>query len=536
MEHTKFMLLRRVTTAAALAAALIAGGAAAQAETVLRVANFGEPDTLDPHNLSGVWENRIVGDMFAGLLTENAEGQPVAGAAESWTVSDDGLVYTFKIRDHTWSDGTPVTAHDFVFSLQRILNPDRAAKYASILYPIKNAEAVNSGKLADVTQIGARAIDDKTLEIRLENPTPYFLEQLTHYTAWPVPKHVVEKHGNDWVKKEYIVTNGPYMLDEYIPNTHVKLVKNPKFYDAANVSIDRVVFYPQEDRAAAIKRYRADEVDVLTDFPSDQIKWLRENLTADEVRIAPYLGIYYYVINNTRPPFTDVRVRQALSMAIDRETIMDKVMGTGELPAYSFVPPGAGNYEEPAYVSWKSMTQDQRVVKAKALLAEAGYGPDKPLNFVLRYNTSENHKRIAVAIAAMWKKELGVGAELFNAEVKVHYDELNSNNFDVARAGWIADYNDAQNFLYLLETRTGVQNYGRFSNAEFDKLMEEASRTVDLKKRAGLMHDAEAIAMQEQPVIPIYYYVSKSIVSPKVKGWADNTKDIHRTRYLSMTN
>jgi oligopeptide transport system substrate-binding protein len=221
-------------------------------------------------------------------------------------------------------------------------------------------------------------------------------------------------------------------------------------------------------------------------------------------------------------------------MAIDREAITDKVLKTGELPAYSFVPPGTGNYGDPAYVSWMDMPYAERVAEAKSLLAEAGYGPDKPLRFTLSYNTSENHKRIAIAAASMWKKELGVEAELFNQEVTPHYNKLEQNDFDVARAAWIADYNDAQNFLYLMETRTGRQNYGRWSNAEYDGLMERASTTTDMDERAALMREAEAIAMEEQANIPIYYYVSKNLVSPQVKGWEPNAKDIQRTRYLSL--
>jgi oligopeptide transport system substrate-binding protein len=528
----------RLSRYAALGCALILGGGlamapvTAQADKFLRVANMGEPNTLDPHIVSGTWENRILGNMFLGLLTEARDGSDMAGAAESWTVDGGGTVYTFKIRDHVWSDGKPVTAGDFVFSLRRVLDPKTAAEYASLLYPIKNSEAANTGK-ADLDAIGVRAIDDQTLEITLEAPTPYFLSQLTHYTAWPVPKHVIENHGDAWTKKANIVSNGAYVLDEYMPNTHVKLVRNPKFYDAANVNIDRIVYFPGEDRTAGLKRFRAGEVDVMTDFSSDQFSWMKENL-ASETRIAPYLGIYYYPFNTRKPPFDDIRVRQALSMAIDRETIVDKVMGTGEIAAYSFVPPGVGNYGTPSYATWKGMSQADRVVKAKELLEQAGYNASNPLEFVLRYNTSENHKRIAIAVSAMWKKALGVKVELFNSEVKVHYADLKKADFQIARAGWIADYDDAQNFLYLLETRTGANNYGGFSNPEFDRLMFEASKMVDLKQRAELMRKAEAIVSEEQPIAPIYYYVSKQVVSTKVKGWIDNARDIHRARWLDL--
>lgn len=497
----------------------------------LRVANMGEPASLDPHKVSGTWENDIVGDMYIGLTTENQKAEPVPGVAESWTVSEDGKTYLFKLRKSVWSDGTPFTANDFVYSMQRILLPETAAEYASLLYIIEGAEAVNKGEAAAET-LAVKAIDDYTLEIKLTGPAPYFLALLTHYTAYPVPRHVIEKHGNLWTKPENIVVNGPFKLVEWIPNTHVKLTKNDKYWDTSSVSLDDLVFYTQEDRAAIQKRFRAGEIDVATDFASDQIGWLKENLP-DETRIAPYMGVYYYPINSSVEPFTDVRIRNALSMSINREAIVDKVLKTGELAAYSFVPPGVAYYDSPATVEWKDVPFADRQKKAKALLAEAGYGPDTPLEFTLRYNTSENHKRIAVAVVSMWKA-IGVKAELFNSEVKVHYADLKQGDFQVARAGWIADYNDAQNFLYLLETRTGANNYGRYSNPEYDKLMLEAEVTSDLAKRAEMMLMAESFVMRDQPVIPIYHYVSKALVSTKVQGYLDNPQHIHRWRYVSL--
>lgn len=497
----------------------------------LRVANMGEPASLDPHKVSGTWENDIVGDMYIGLTTENQKAEPVPGVAESWAVSEDGKTYVFKLRKSTWSDGTPFTANDFVFSMRRILLPETAAEYASLLYIIEGAEPLNKGE-AKPESLAVKAIDDYTLEIKLTGPAPYFLALLTHYTAYPVPKHIIEKHGKLWTKPENIAVNGPFTLAEWIPNTHVKLRKNDKYWDSASVALDDLVFYTQEDRAAVQKRFRAGEIDVATDFASDQIGWLKKNMP-NETRIAPYMGIYYYPINSSKEPFTDVRIRKALSMAIDREAIVDKVLKTGELAAYSFVPPGVAYYDTPAEVDWKDVPFKKRQEKAKELLAEAGYTKDKPLSFILRYNTSENHKRIAVAVVSMWKA-IDVKAELFNAEVKVHYADLKQGDFQVARAGWIADYNDAQNFLYLLETRTGANNYGRYSNAEFDQLMLTAEVTADLNKRAAMMLKAESLAMRDMPVIPIYHYVSKALVSAKVQGYVDNPQHIHRWRYVSL--
>ncbi len=514
----------------ALASGIGAWGATAQ--TVLRVANSGEPDSLDPHQVSGNWEDRIIGDMFMGLTTEAADGSVVPGAAESWTVSDDGLTYTFTLRDHTWSDGAPVTAEDFVFGLRRILDPATAAEYAYLLYPIKNAEAINAGNLADPEALGARALDPSTLEITLEQPTSYFLELLTHYTAFPIPQHKVEELGDDWVKPGNIVGNGAYTVVEWVPNTQVRMAKNESFWDAENVALDEVVYYPTEERNTGTKQFRAGEVDVQYDFASEQIDFLKENLP-DATHISPQLAAYYYVLNTKVAPFDDIRVRKALAMAIDREAITDKVLRTGEIPAYNLVPPNAGSYGEPPRVEWADMPYAERVEQAKALLAEAGFGPDNPLKFTLRYNTSESHKKVAIAIAAMWK-QLGVQAELFNTEVKVHYNDLQEHDFQVARAGWVADYNDPENFLSLLRTTTGPMNYGQYDNPEYDRLMAESDKTLDAPARNALMREAETLMLADLPVIPIYHYTSKNLVSPQVQGWVDNTSDRHRTRWLSL--
>ena len=532
----KLKNIRGITalTAIAIGASVSMTSLPAWAEKVLNIAPMGEPASMDPHYVSGTWENNIVGDMFLGLMTEDPKAQPVLGAAESYNVSNDGRVYTFKIRDHKWSDGTPVTAADFAFSFQRLLDPASATEYAYLMYIIKNAEAVNTGKMKP-EELAVKAVDDKTLEITLNEPAPYFLAALTHYTAYPVPKHVVEKHGKEWSKPDNIVVNGPYTLSSWVPNATVKLEKNPEYYDLGSLQIDTLVFHTQEDRVAIQKRFRAGEIDIARDFSSDQMGWLQENMP-NETKIAPYLGIYYYPMNTSKPPFDDVRVRKALSMAINREAIMKKVLKSGEIAAYSFVPPGIGNYKkDPSYVSWKGMKYKDRLAEAKSLLADAGYSKDKPLKFTLRYNTSENHKRVAIAVVDMWKS-LGVEAELFNSEVKVHYADLKTGDFEVARAGWIGDYNDPQNFLSLLEKRTGPNNYGRYDNDQFNKLMMDAEKENDITKRADIMAKAEAIAMEDQPVIPIYYYVSKNLVSQKVKGWVDNAQDIHRWRYVSLAD
>jgi oligopeptide transport system substrate-binding protein len=518
-------------TAGALALTALLGLTPAGAAQ-LNLHNGGDVTSLDPQKLSGDWENRVSGDIFEGLMTEDAKAQPIPGAAESYTLSDDKTVYTFKIRaDAKWSDGKPVTAGDFVFSFKRLMDPKNAAEYAYLQYPIKNAEGINTGKITDIDQLGVKAIDDKTLEITLERPTAYFLGALTHYTAYPLPEHLIKEKGDAWVQVGNIVTNGPYKPVEWVPGSHVLTEKNDQWHDAATLKIDGVKFFTLEDNAAALRRYRAGEFDVITAFPTDQYQWLQENMPG-QAHVAPFAGLYYYVVNSSKPPFDNAKVREALSMAINREVIGPKILGTGELPAYGWVPPGMANYDGPEVkVAWADLPYGEKLEKAKAMLTEAGYGPDKPLKVTLRYNTDDNHKRVAVAIASMWKP-LGVEVDLVNAEVKVHYADLRQGSFEVARAGWLADYNDPDNFLNLL--KGGVEmNYGKWSNAEFDKLLTDANADTDMAARAKLLKQAEKLAMDDTAALPIYFYASRSVVSPKITGYEDNAFDIHRTRWLT---
>ena len=526
------MQLRHIRTLIGCSVLALASSVASAA--TINIHNSGDPTSLDPHKLSGDWENRIAGDIFEGLVTENAKAEAIAGQASEWAVSDDALSYTFTLRDGIqWSDGKPVTADDFVFAFQRLMNPETAATYAYLQYSVKNAEAINTGEITDLNALGVKALDDKTVEITLERPTPYFLGALTHYTAYPLPRHVLEAAGDDWVKIDNIVTNGPYKPVDWVPGSHVTTEKQARYYDAANVKIDGAKFFVLEDQSAALKRYRAGEFDILTDFPTDQYEWMQENLPG-QAQVAPFAGLYYYVINNNKPPFDNADVRKALSMSINREVIGPQVLGTGELPAYSWVPPGMANYGDPYTVDWKDLPYAEKVAEAKRLLDGAGFNQNNPLKLQLRYNTNENHKRIAVAIAAMWKP-LGIEVELYNTETKVHYDELQRGVLDVGRAGWLADYNDADNFLNLLKS-TVEHNYGRYNNPDYDALVDKANATVDTQGRSDLLHEAEKLAMDESAAIPIYYYLARNVVSPRVKGFENNAFDIHRTRWLELTD
>lgn len=551
----KITQVLKVAVAAGAMALLM--GSAAQAAT-LNMGNGGEPGSLDPHKVSGDWENRIVGEYLEGLMAEDIRADAIPGQAESWTISDDGTVYTFKLRqDAVWSDGVPVTAQNFVDAFQRLFDPATAAEYAYLQFPIKNSSKIAAGEITDFSQLGVKAIDDKTLEITLEASTPFFLQALTHYTAYPIRKDIIEKFGDQWTQPGNIVGNGPYEITEWVPGSYIKAVKSDTYYGKDALKIDEIMFENSEDLTAALNRYRAGELDVLTDFPADQYKFLQDNYPG-QAHVAPFLGIYYYVLNQSKPPLDNVNIRKALSISIMRDVIGPDVLGTGELPAYGWVPQGTANYEgvaqympdwattgevEVADVNpndaggqapqWNMVPYEERLIEAKALMAEAGYTSEKPLKLQLRYNTNENHQRIAVAIADMWK-QIGVEVELFNSEVAVHYDALRAGDFQVGRAGWLLDYSDPSNTLDLL--RTGVDNnYGRYSNPEFDRLMDAAAVELDLQKRAQLLGQAERLAMDEFGAIPIYWYVSKNVVSPKITGFQDNAKDINRVRWMSKS-
>lgn len=509
--------------------------APADAASVLRRGNQAEPGTLDPQLSSLAWENSIIGDLFLGLTTEDVNGKPTAGSAESWATSPDGLVWTFKLRPGLfWSDGTPVTAADFVAGIHRVLDPKTAAIYASILYVIKGAEAANSGKLP-LNDVGVRARDDHNLEITLEAPTPYLIGLLTHQTAYPIPRHVYERFGSDWVKPGNMVSNGPYKLVEWKAHEHIKAVKNLFFYDAANVAIDEVIYYPTDDTNAALNRFRAGELDVnlgTRGFPSSQIPWLKENMPG-QARITPMLGSEYIALNIRRPPFSDARTRRAVSLCLDRSVLTDKVLRDGQIPSYSFVPPGIDNYNNAAKLDFAERSMDERRAEAKKLLAEAGFGPGKPLTFEYLYMISIDSRRSVVAQAAMLK-ECNIIARLIGNEPKVHYDSVRAADFTAAQARWGADYNDPQTFLFLLETRSGSYNYGGYSSATYDKLVDEGRVTPDLDRRAGILARAEQTALDDSAIVPLSFFSSKSLVAPYIKGYADNVADVNRTRWMRI--
>ncbi len=528
MRHTM------LNAALALTLGARALGAAAQpsAENVLDIANPGSPASLDPHKITGVWENRIVGDMFMGLTTEGAGGSIEPGAAESWTVSRDGTRYTFEIRDHEWSDGSRVTAADFEYSFTRMLAPETASPYADFYFVIEGAEAYTKGE-GTADEVGVTAVDEDTLRIDLARPTAYFPGLLMHFAAMPVPRAAVERHAQEWTRAGNIVVNGAFVLVERVPNSHVTLERNPRFYAAESVALERVVHHVQEDRGAAVQRYRAGEFDIVRDFPSRRIDWLRDTVGADEVRTEPYLGLTFIAVNHGHEALADRRVRRALAMSVERRVLAGQVLGSGEQPAMSLVPRGTSNYGDPARFEWADWPAERRLERARELMREAGFGPGRPLELTMRVPVSDNLRRVAVAVQSMASR-IGAEIELLTAETAIHYARLQERDFDLGIAEWLAVYSDPQTFTLLLESKTVANNFGGFTNARYDELTGRASRTADPADRAALLHDAERVALRECGLIPLYHHASRNLVAPHVGGWQDNNLDVHRSRYLSL--
>lgn len=498
--------------------------------TTLRRGNVAEPDTLDPHKMSTVYENVIGRDIFCAVADYTPDGKIAPACAESWEISQDGLTYTFHLREGlVWSDGVPVTAADYVAGLRRVMDPATASEQAAILDMIKNAEAITRGEMP-VSELGARVIDDLTFEVELSRPSPGYIYLVGAPRGAPLPRHIFAKYGDDWVRPDNIISNGAFLLEDWRPHDFVHVVKNPDFYDADNVKLENVYYYPTEDYNAAVKRFRAGELDLNTQLPTQQVDMLREILPG-AVHIVPGLTITYIIINHEKEEFKDLRVRRALSMAIDRQAITDKVMRMGETPAGGMVPGAVTHYTGPK-VDFMTWDMDKRRTEAKRLLAEAGYGSDNPLTFEYRIRATADGKRHAIAITSMWEK-IGVKAEILGTEIKVHYADLQESNFWAADAGWNA-LNDPENFLYLARTEAGPQNYGNYSSPRFDDLMNEALQIADITKRYDLMAQAETVLLEEQGIIPLYYGTNRNLVATYVHGYADNGGNAHPSRYMSI--
>jgi ABC-type oligopeptide transport system substrate-binding subunit len=513
------------------------GPPAAEAQTVARnvVHRAGTDDatTLDPHKVGYPGETTIMSDLFVGLTTLDVRARPIPGAAESWTVSPDGRTWTFRMRAGLkWSDGSALDARDFEYSLRRALSPATAFPYAGRLFAIRKARAVSAGK-APIDSLGVKASDSRTLVLTLEHPAPYLPEVLASF-AMPVPRAVVEKFGDEWIRPGRIVTNGPFMLAEWRPNAFIRLRRNPHFYDAANVPADEVVHYPVTQATTAIRRFQAGELDFVLTVPPDQIDRARREF-GDQLKIDQGLGIEVIAFNVNRGATRDPRVRRALSLALEREAIARNVLGDTRLAAYGFVAPGATNYPVPARLDFATWPPERRRAEARSLLAEAGYGPGNPLRIRLAFPANDINRRIAVVVDAMWRS-VGVRPELQAKEQRALSADVARGEFDAVRALWLAGHSDALAFLERLDgTAAGTtMNQSGYRSARFDGLLARATAEADLERRARLLREAEEVALADQPVAPLYYFVGRRLVSTRLLGWEHNARGIHVSRYMSV--
>jgi oligopeptide transport system substrate-binding protein len=486
-----------------------------------------EPAGLDPHLITGLTELYVTLAFLEGLATFDSETMAIQpGVAERWDLSDDGLTYTFHFDpDARWSNGDPVTAQDFLYSFERILTPALGAPYAYMLFVMKNAEAFNKGEIDDFSEVGASAPNDSTLVIELEQPTPYFLSLLTHYTWWPVHPPTIEKHGgmtariSKWTKPGNFVGNGPFTLESWRINSSIYAKKNPRYRDPDSVWLNGIHFLPIQADAEE-RAFRAGHLHLTSTVLPHRIAWYQEHMP-DRMRFDTALGVYYYMLNTSREPLNDPRVRKALAYSIDREAITKHVLKAGQKPAYHFTPPNTGG----------SYTAESRLIydpdRARELLAEAGYpdGEGFP-KFEILYNTSEAHRSIAVAIQQMWNEELGIDVTLYNQEWKVYLSTRQAGNFDILRAAWFGDYDDPNTFLSLGESDNG-NNHTGWSNETYDALIKAAALEPDKATRYELFQRAEAILLDEMPFVPIYFYVTSLLIDPSVEGWHANILDYH---------
>ena len=485
--------------------------------------NGTEPQSLDPQIATGVPEHHIISAVMEGLVLKDRKTlEPRPGVAKSWDISDDGRVYTFYLRDNArWSNGDPHTAHDYAWSWWRALQPALGNLYAYMLFPIENAQKYYEGDISDFDQVGVKALNDRTLQVTLKYPTPYFLQLLDHYSLFPVHQATIEKFGDAdqrgtrWTYEGNLVGNGPFQLVDWKINRRIVVQRNPHYWDKENVSLNEIIFIPIENIVTEERMFRAGQLHVTSSLPADKISVYRE-AKDPELRIAPYLGTYYYRLNVRKPQLKDPRVRRALAMTVDRQKLVDNITKGGQLPAYAMTPPGTMGYFPKSDLKFDPQG-------AKKLLADAGYpnGDGFPPTEIL-YNTNEGHRKVAVALQDMWKKHLNIDIRLLNQEWKVYLDSESAGQYEISRAGWIGDYVDPNNFLDLFLCGGGNNRTG-WCNEEYDRLILDVAPSMSShSERLEVFQQAEKILLDDMPIIPIYTYTTVQLVDSSVKNFDAN--------------
>ena len=491
-----------------------------------------DPDSLDPQRARSVEAQTILRDLCEGLTTLDKTAAPAPGVASEWSASPDGRTYTFKLRpDARWSNGDRVVAADFVAALRRLVDPATGSGYAQVVDVIVNASDIVAGKKPS-DALGVTAPADDTVVVQLNNPTPYLPGLLSHTSTCPVHRATLAAHGDSFARPGTMVSNGAFVLKEWVQNSQILLTRNHHYWDDAHTRLDAVKYLLIADENAELTRYRAGELHVTAVVPRGQFDWIKANL-GNELHISPQLNTYFYGFNLRRAPFGDQPgLRRALSLVIDREKLARLVLRVGELPAYGWVPPGVNHYNSQSF-DYKDTPMPERIAEAQRLYREAGYSATNPLRFELRYNSAEVHTKLAVAIAAAWKETLGAQVRLTAVEFKSLLQDIDRGDVDVFRSSWVGDYNDAYTYLQYLKSDFGI-NLPHYRNPAYDLLLERAAREVDPAKRRDLLEQAERVALTDHPLMPIYFYVNKHLVKPEVDGWYDNIMNVVYSKDLGL--
>jgi oligopeptide transport system substrate-binding protein len=500
---------------------------------VLRRGLGGQPGSLDPQRAEDAFSFDVLRDLYEGLTSSSPSGEVMPAAAESWSVDEAGTHYSFRLRDNArWSNGDPVLARHFVTALRRAVDPVTASGGADLLHAIENAPAILKGELP-ADRLGVRAAGDHLLEITLSQPVPYFPDLLTNTVASPVHDSSLAEAGG-FSRAGFTVSNGPYSLAEVVPGASLRLVRNGFYWDSGAVTFDEVRYELVPDENAEYTRFRAGELDVTNNVPEQRFAELaRQPGSGLQHRAA--LATFYFSVNTDQGPLNGRReLREALSLAIDRDAITTSITRAGQVPAYSLVPEGVWNYTPAAY-EWHKSAVAGRLSKARSLYAAAGYSATKPLRLRLLYNENDLIEKVCVAIASMWKQELGVETELVQMEFRAYLAaRADPTQWDVVRVGWSADYNDASSFLDTM-TDGSPQNFGRWSNAQYARLLADAAVETDVARRRQLLQQAEQLMLGDYPLLPVYFYVTRRLVQPHISAPPINPMNRTYSRYFGVT-